>query len=98
MSDYNDNDDSSKVEELDMDGTPKATQKKKVLSDGYNRPLPATAASSERVFSIAGLIISAKQASLDPSTVTDFLFYVRIGNMCSHHKIDSLASSYVFSS
>ena len=38
MSDYNDNDDSSKVEELDMDGTPKATQKKKVLSDGYNRP------------------------------------------------------------
>ena len=91
MSDYNDNDDSSRVEELDMDGTPKAKQKKKVLSDGYNRPLPATAASSER--SIAGLIISAKQASLDPSTVTDFLFYVRIGNMCSHHKIDSLASS-----
>ena len=38
MSDYNDNDDSSKVEELDMDGTPKTTQKKKVLSDGYNRP------------------------------------------------------------
>ena len=38
MSDYNDDDDSSKVEELDMDGTSKATQKKKVLSDGYNRP------------------------------------------------------------
>ena len=36
--------------------------------------LPATAAPSERAFSIAGLIISAKQASLDPSTVTDLHF------------------------
>ena len=36
--------------------------------------LPATAASSERAFSIAGLIISAKEASLDPSTVTDLHF------------------------
>ena len=33
--------------------------------------LPATASSSERSLSIAGLITSAKQASLDPSTVTD---------------------------
>ena len=55
--------------------------------------LPATAASSERAFSIAGLILSVKQAPLDPSTVTDLHFYVRIGNMCSHHKIDSLAST-----
>ena len=36
--------------------------------------LPATAASSEQAFSIAGLILSAKQASLDPSTVTDLHF------------------------
>ena len=39
--------------------------------------LPATAASSERAFSIAGLIISAKQASLDPSTVVTDLQFLR---------------------
>ena len=86
VSDCNDNDDSSRVEELDMDGTPKDTQKKKVPTF---LALPATAASSEGAFSIAGLIICAKRVSLDPSTVTDLNFL----RENSHHKIDSLASS-----
>ena len=36
--------------------------------------MPATAASSERAFSIAGLIITPKQSSFDPSTVSNLHF------------------------
>ena len=36
--------------------------------------MPATAASSARAFSIAGLIITPKQSSFDPSLVSDLHF------------------------
>ena len=73
MSDCNDNDDSSKVEVLDV--KVKVSEYPNIwrLARKY-LALPAAAASSEWAFSIAGLIISAKQASLDPSTVTDLHF------------------------
>ena len=78
MSACSDDDESSKVKQCDMDGIPKDTKVSEFpniwrLARKY-LALPATAASSERAFSIAGLIISAKQASLDPSTVTDLHF------------------------
>ena len=36
--------------------------------------MPATSASVERLFSVAGQVVTAKRASLDPSTVTLLVF------------------------
>ena len=36
--------------------------------------MPATSASVERLFSVAGQVVSAKRASLNPSTVTLLVF------------------------
>ena len=85
MSDYNDNDDSSKVEELDMDGTPKATQKKKVLSDGYNRP-PIIVSYRGEDIDITQKYKNANKYHWTLPPLQIYMFYVTIGNMCSHHK------------
>ena len=36
--------------------------------------MPATSASVERLFSVAGQVVSAKRARLDPTTVTLLVF------------------------
>ena len=36
--------------------------------------MPATSASVERLFSVAGQVVTAKRASLDPETVTLLVF------------------------
>jgi hypothetical protein len=51
-------------------------------------PIPATSAPSERVFSIAGLTINAKRASLAPSTVDKIIFV----HENAHMFIDNMTS------
>ena len=59
-------------------------QKLSLLARGI-LSVPATSAPSERVFSIAGLVVQAKRSSLAPENVNEIIFVHNSGHLLQYH-------------